>query len=90
MTILEGARSALPIWADFMKRASGLRRYGVVHYFERPAGVVPKEICADSGELAGSQCPNVRDEVFIEGTEPTAVCNLPEHGGVADITVDRP
>jgi penicillin-binding protein 1B len=73
---LEGARSALPIWAEFMRQASQLRRYGSAHSFQRPAGVVSAEICAESGELAGAGCPNVRYEVFIAGTQPAGECDL--------------
>ena len=62
---LEGARSALPIWADFMKRASKSRPYSSAHEFRAPAGVVSAGICDESGNLAGSSCPKVRTEWFI-------------------------
>jgi penicillin-binding protein 1B len=78
---LEGARSALPIWAEFMKRASQLTPYRSAHEFVRPRGIVSVEICADSGKLAGATCPTVRPEVFIAGTEPTVEC---DHNLVGD------
>ena len=34
------------------------------------------EICAETGQLAGPDCPTVRPEVFIAGTEPVAECDL--------------
>ena len=80
---LEGARSALPIWADFMKRASKSRPYSSAHEFRAPAGVVSAGICEESGNLAGSSCPKVRTEWFITGTEPTSTCE--SHGVPADI-----
>ena len=80
---LEGARSALPIWADFMKRASKSRPYGSAHEFRAPAGVVSAGICDESGNLAGPSCPKVRTEWFINGTEPTSTCE--SHGVPADI-----
>jgi penicillin-binding protein 1B len=73
---LEGARSALPIWADFMKQASQIAPYRSAHDFRVPSGVVTAEICSESGELAGPACPHVRNEVFIAGTEPTTMCSM--------------
>lgn len=75
---LEGARSALPIWAEFMKRAHQLREYRAVAPFEPPDGVVTVDVDPLSGGLATSACPNVKAEVFIAGTQPVEVCRL--HG----------
>jgi penicillin-binding protein 1B len=72
---LEGARSALPIWSDFMKRASKSHPYSSAHDFRMPSGVTTAEICAASGNLAGSRCLRVLNEVFISGTEPTSTCD---------------
>ena len=77
---LEGARSALPIWADFMKQAGQVSPYRAAHDFRAPSGVVSAQICSDTGELAGAACPNARSEVFIAGTEPTSVCS--RHSGL--------
>lgn len=71
---LEGARSALPIWADFMKTASKTRPYSLAHEFRLASGVVSAGICEASGNLAGTSCLKVRTEVFISGTEPTSTC----------------
>lgn len=76
---LEGARSALPIWTEFMKRAHEHRAYRNVHEFEAPEGVVTADIDADNGLLATPGCPRVRSEVFIAGTQPVEACRL--HGG---------
>ncbi len=76
---LEGARSALPIWTEFMKRAHQHREYRNVHEFEAPDGVVTADIDADNGLLATPGCPKVRSEVFIAGTQPVEACRL--HGG---------
>jgi penicillin-binding protein 1B len=86
---LEGAKSALPIWAEFMKHASRFRRYRDAANFEPPPGVVTVRTCADSGQLAGPYCPNPRADVFIDGTQPVVECRL--HGGeprVADRVED--
>jgi penicillin-binding protein 1B len=76
---LEGARSALPIWTEFMKRAHQHREYRNVHEFEAPDGVVTADIDAENGLLATPGCPKVRSEVFIAGTQPVEACRL--HGG---------
>jgi penicillin-binding protein 1B len=76
---LEGARSALPIWADFMTRAHKHREYANVHPLPAPDGVVTVEVDADTGELATGACRRVRSEVFIAGTQPVQLCHL--HGG---------
>ncbi len=76
---LEGARSALPIWTEFMKRAHRHREYRKVRGFEPPEGVVSIEVDPASGELASVGCPQVRSEVYIAGTQPIQVCHL--HGG---------
>ncbi|HXG34330.1 MAG TPA: PBP1A family penicillin-binding protein [Bryobacteraceae bacterium] len=75
---LEGARSALPIWAEFMKRAHQLREYRSVAPFEPPDGVVTVDVDPLSGGLATPACPRVQPEVFIAGTQPVEVCRL--HG----------
>jgi penicillin-binding protein 1B len=76
---LEGAHSALPIWAEFMKRAHELRPYRNPAPFEAPEGVVHVQIDPDTFELATSACPKPVDEVFLAGTQPTRFCSL--HGG---------
>jgi len=73
---LEGAKSALPIWADFMKQAAKFHRYQDVRNFQPPPGIVSTRICADSGQLAGEFCPNVRTDVFIDGSQPAIECQI--------------
>jgi penicillin-binding protein 1B len=73
---LEGARSALPIWADFMKQAAALRPYRETRAFTQPPGLVSVSICADSGQLASAYCPRTRSDIFIDGTQPVAECQL--------------
>jgi penicillin-binding protein 1B len=76
---LQGAHSALPVWAEFMKRAHEHREYRNVSEFEPPAGVVSAAIDPASGQLATAACPKVRTEYFIQGTQPVEMCQL--HGG---------
>ena len=81
---LEGARSALPIWTEFMKAAHKHREYRNVHGFSAPDGIVTAEIDPETGQLATEKCPKKRNEVFIAGTQPIDTCTL--HGGGTQIT----
>jgi len=78
---LEGARSALPIWTEFMKRAHQHREYRNVHEFEAPEGVVTTEVDSATGLLPTVNCPKVHTEVFVAGTQPVELCRL--HSGPA-------
>ena len=73
---LEGSKSALPIWTEFMKRALEIHGYGNPQEFAMPAGVDAVKLCADSHELATPDCPNTYTEYFVDGTEPTVACTL--------------
>ena len=76
---LEGAKTALPIWTEFMKRAHKHRAYRNVSEFFAPDGIVSADIDPTTGYLASSGCPSHRTEVFIAGTSPVEVCKV--HGG---------
>jgi len=76
---LEGAHSAAPIWAEFMKRALGYREYRDAKPFKAPTGIVSVDVDPLSGMPSTSACPSSRPEVFIAGTEPVGFCPL--HGG---------
>jgi penicillin-binding protein 1B len=78
---LEGAKSALPIWVEFMKRAHQHREYRNVHGWEAPDGVVSVDVDPASGQLATPSCPSVRSEYFISGTQPVELCRLHSNGG---------
>ena len=75
-----GAMAALPIWAQFMKRAA--QRDGSRN-FQIPAGISFVETCQESGLLATPSCPNPIQDVFIPGTEPQEHCRLHRGGGEA-------
>jgi penicillin-binding protein 1B len=71
---LEGAKSALPVWTEFMKRAHSLKQYSDVKKFKEPPGIVRASIDAETGFLAGDTCPMVRTELFVAGTQPRTRC----------------
>jgi penicillin-binding protein 1B len=76
---LEGAHSAAPIWAEFMKHALEYRAYRDAKPFQAPDGIVSVAIDPLSGMPATPFCPNQTNEVFIAGTQPVGTCPL--HGG---------
>jgi 1A family penicillin-binding protein len=65
---ITGVTGAGPIWHDFMEEAL---RGTPPHDFPVPDGLVEREICDASGLLATPDCPRVRREIFMQGTEPT-------------------
>ncbi len=68
-----GARIALPIWADFMKRAARVRP---PHEFAVPFDVRPVELCAKSFRRPVESCPSYV-EYFKDGDEvPGKRCTL--------------
>ncbi|MGI8992588.1 MAG: transglycosylase domain-containing protein [Bryobacteraceae bacterium] len=71
---LEGSKSALPIWAEFMKRAVAL---GVgAKPFEKVKGIVGVNIDPDTGQLASDLCGPGRVEYFLAGTQPKSPCEF--------------
>jgi penicillin-binding protein 1B len=81
---LEGAHVALPIWAEFMKRAHQFREYSGVRAFTAPDGILSVEVDTLSGQLATSSCPKTRSEMFIAGSQPVEPCRL-HSGGVTHV-----
>jgi len=67
---LEGARSALPIWTEFMMQAARYKQYGNAKPFVPPSGVVnvPMDLAT------GQACPGGSNSYFIDGTEPDSEC----------------
>jgi membrane carboxypeptidase/penicillin-binding protein len=71
-----GARAALPIWADFMKRTARLLP---ANEFAMPDGLRAEELCSVSYLRPVEECP-VYTEYFKSGDAiPTALC--PIHRG---------
>ena len=54
--------------------------------FEEPDGIFHADVCLESGELATDRCTDVRSEVFVEGTEPTATCHIHPGAGLYNPT----
>jgi 1A family penicillin-binding protein len=72
-----GGAVAAPIWERFMNAALAGRP---VRPFPTPETVVTVNIDPATGHLAPEESPGSREEVFIQGTEPTADLPGPEAG----------
>ena len=73
----QGAVTALPAWMSFMKVAHEGRPRAD---FPRPPGVTTVTIDQRTGALPYPDDPDVLDEVFLAGTEPTATAEPPPPG----------
>jgi len=84
---LEGARSALPIWTDFMIKAAQLYPPADPEAmgFGAPEGIEFVKIDSLSHLPATSACPETYSESFITGTVPSMTCPL--HGNPVTRTV---
>jgi len=72
-----GARAALPIWLDFMKKAHDNRQ---PEDFSVPDGILFKQVDPKTGLLSTENCNATIREAFLPGTEPRKYCddtNLP-------------
>ena len=76
---LEGARSALPIWTEFMLKAYELHpvQDKARMAFAPPPGIETIRIDADADALAlaAPLCQNTFEEAFVAGTGPTGHCS---------------
>jgi penicillin-binding protein 1A len=71
-----GARAALPIWTEFMRRALEERP---PEFFPVPAGISFSHVDARTGLLAGRGCGGRLREAFVATTEPAEQCTAGHH-----------
>ena len=62
-----GVTGAAPIWHNFLEKVT---KTMPVKDFDRPPGIVEKEICADTGTLPSEFCSQKTTEVFAEDQPP--------------------
>jgi len=86
---IEGARSALPIWAEFMKKAYDLypARKIAEMYFQPPSGVEMVRIDAATLLRGDDSCGESFVEAFLPGTAPEGSC-LDVSESVANVLAD--
>ena len=75
----DGAKNGVPIWTEYMIAAHDSLP---IADFEEPEGIVHLDVCLESGEIATDRCIEVREEVFIQGTEPTSTCQIHPSAGL--------
>ena len=73
MENVPGARGAAPIWREVIQYAL---RDTPAQEFVRPPGIVEERVCAMSGLLPTTRCPATVTERFLDGTVPTAYCDV--------------
>ena len=73
---LEGAKSALPIWADFMKQAAKFRRYQDVRNFQPPPGSCRRRFAPIPVNWPANSARMCASDVFIDGTQPAIECQV--------------
>ena len=84
---VSGIEGAAPIWRDVMTAAAFGRR---MTWPAPPAGLVERTVCAPTGLLPGAHCPSPMRELFVAGTEPTAVESSYVRGSDGRIAFDPP
>jgi penicillin-binding protein 1B len=67
---LTGGATAAPIWADFMIRALKIRPELGGQFVQPQDGIVTFDIDPATGQPAAPGTANVRQELFLRGTEP--------------------
>ena len=68
---VSGISGAAPLFHDIMIE---LHRDGFPQAFAAPGGLVRRRICSRTGLLAGPECDNQLEEIFIARNEPTDSC----------------
>ena len=83
---LEGASSALPIWTEFMKKATALQPWlANSSFFPPEEGITSVQIDEDTGLLASSECQHVISENYVTGSEPKQTCSLTAHNWILNL-----
>jgi penicillin-binding protein 1A len=81
-----GARAALPLWLDFMKKALDGKE---PEDFAAPEGLVLRQIDATTGLLSTEKCKDTIREAYVPGTEPKKYCPESATSGEEAAQVDE-
>jgi len=68
-----GVRFAGRVWKKVFEELIKIKK---PKDWERPEGVVYKDVCSESGLLPTPYCPKIKREIFIRGFEPKVECPL--------------
>jgi len=72
-----GSRAAAPAYVAFMEKY--LAKYPEPQEYNRPSGVIMREIDKHTGKLLGKECLYPFWEAFLRGTEPLEYCTDEDH-----------
>jgi 1A family penicillin-binding protein len=72
MVRISGVTGAAPIWNEVMRSA----HRAPPRPFERPAGLLEIEVCAESGLLPGPACTHRKKELFLAESAPQQTCSM--------------
>ena len=88
---LEGAKSALPIWTEFMLKAQALyppRDLGAMH-FTAPEGIVEEEVPTDGHQPPAYGCTEEHRETFLAGAVPSPLACGDPHGNAVSNFIQK-
>ncbi|HEX7598079.1 MAG TPA: penicillin-binding protein 1C [Polyangia bacterium] len=71
-----GIKTAAPLFFSVVDALVAHDRALAVPAWTRPAGLVKVDVCNDSGQIPGPQCPHKRPTWFIAGRSPNAPCDI--------------
>jgi penicillin-binding protein 1C len=71
-----GIKTAAPLFYAVVDALAARDRSLSAPAWPRPRGVVKVEVCGESGQLPGPDCPHRRPTWFIPGRSPTATCEI--------------
>ncbi|HEX7509232.1 MAG TPA: penicillin-binding protein 1C [Polyangia bacterium] len=73
---LVGVKTAAPLFFSVVDALAAHDRTLAAPIWPRPKGVVKVEVCIESGQLPGKDCPRQRPTWFIAGRSPTTTCEI--------------
>jgi penicillin-binding protein 1B len=79
---LSGASAALPVWTEFMKRATTTPGYQAVPWFAMPPGIVSVPMASGAQTISADGSAPASNELFIAGTEPQPQVGGERPGGI--------
>jgi penicillin-binding protein 1C len=71
-----GIKTAAPLFFSVVDALAAHDRALAAPAWPRPRDVVKVDVCNDSGQLPGPDCPHRRPTWFIAGRSPTATCEI--------------
>lgn len=82
-TSIVGAEAAAPVCWEI---ARGMYPADNGPWFPRPADVVSRVVCADSGQPAAPECPTTETGFALASKSPTTLCEMHRRGADGEVT----